>query len=160
MLRGKTSRWTKEDAMAMAKENGIRRAEAIIAEVADVIRKFRQFGEKHHVQERWIGAIERTLLDNMAFWQLANPQHEMSSWLEGHKLSHIRLEPTYKGHFHLRANIDGNERKYVIAKNKGEYAFIERVGVTNVPHDFLTAMVRKYFFDQSTSDGCEEHVLR
>lgn len=160
MLRGKTSRWTKEDAMAMAKENGIRRAEAIIAEVAEVIRKFRQFGEKHHVQERWIGAIERTLLDNMAAWQLANPQHEMSSWLEGHKLSHIRLEPTYKGHFHLRANIDGNERKYVIAKNKGEYAFIDRVGVTNVPHDFLTAMVRKYFFGQSTSDGCEEHVLR
>ena len=91
MLRGKTSRWTKEDAMAMAKENGIRRAEAIIAEVAEVIRKFRQFGEKHHVQERWIGAIERTLFDNMTAWQLANPQHEMSSWLEGHKLSNIRL---------------------------------------------------------------------
>ena len=56
MMRGKLSGWTKEDALSLAKENGIRKAESIIAEVAEAIKKFRSFAEKYNAEERWICA--------------------------------------------------------------------------------------------------------
>ena len=47
------SGWTKDDALTLAKEYGIRKAEAIIAEVAEAVKKFRSFAEKHQDQDRW-----------------------------------------------------------------------------------------------------------
>lgn len=71
MMRGKLSGWTKEDALTLAKENGIRKAEAIINEVAEAIKLFRSFAEKYHAQDRWIGAVQKTLTANMEAWGLA-----------------------------------------------------------------------------------------
>ena len=44
------------------------------------------------------------------------------------------------------AEIDGKERKFVIGKNKEEFALIEKTGVANLSADQLRAMVEKYFF--------------
>lgn len=51
----------------------------------------------------------------------------------------------HKDNFHLLAEIDGKERKFVIGKNKEEYALIEKTGIANLTADQLLAMGEKYF---------------
>lgn len=65
--------------------------------------------------------------------------------INGHTVSNIPIEQTYKGNYHLLANIDGTERKFVITKNKEEFASIEQIGLANLTVDQLKAMVAKYF---------------
>lgn len=144
MMRGKLSGWTKNDALALAKENGIRKANTIITEIAGAIKQFRTFAEKHHAQNRWIAAIEQTLTANLEAWGLAHTDKGISLSLNGHELTDIHIEQTYKGHFHLMAYIDGKDRKFVIGKNKEEYTFIESTGVLNLSEDYLQMLIKKY----------------
>ena len=144
MMRGKLSGWTKDDALALAKENGIRKAEAIIAEVAEAIKQFRSFAERHQAKDRWIGAIEQTLTANLDAWGLSNTKKVISLSLDGHVLTDVHVEQAYKGNFHLMATIDGMRRKFVIAKNKEEYPFMESAGVLNLTEDYLAKLVEKY----------------
>ena len=60
--------------------------------------------------------------------------------------SNIRIEQAYKDNFHLFAEIDGKERKYVIGKNKEEFSLIENTGIANLSADQFKAMAEKYFF--------------
>lgn len=144
MMRGKLSGWTKDDALTLAKENGIRKAETIITEVAEAVKLFRSFAEKHHAQNRWIGAIEQTLTANLYAWGFSNSEKETSLTLHGRLLTDVHVEQTYKGNYHLLANIDGIERKFVIAKNKEEYSFIESTGALNLTEEYLAMLVEKY----------------
>ena len=66
--------------------------------------------------------------------------------MNGHLVSNIRMEQAYKGNYHLLAKIDGKERKFVIGKNKEEFALIEKTGIANLTPDQLKAMAEKYFF--------------
>jgi len=61
------------------------------------------------------------------------------------KITHSVIEQAYKGNFHLLATIDGQERKFVIGKNKPEFSLIEQTGITNLTADQLVAMIEKYF---------------
>lgn len=55
------------------------------------------------------------------------------------------MEQAFKGNFHLLAEIDGHERKFVIGKNKEEFSLIESMGIANLPPEQLKDMVEKYF---------------
>ena len=63
----------------------------------------------------------------------------------GHVIKNIRIEPTYKGNYHLYADIDGKEQKFIISRNKKDFSLIEKTGLSNLTTDYLTAMVKKYF---------------
>ena len=65
--------------------------------------------------------------------------------INGHVVSNIRIEQACKGNFHLLATIDGKERKYVIGKNKEEFALIEKTGIANFTAEQLKAMAEMYF---------------
>lgn len=143
-MSGKSSGWTKNDALALAKENGIRKPEAIIGEVAEAIKRFRLFAEKYHVHERWIGAIEQTLNSNLDSWGMTDTARGETLDIDGHELSDVRVEQTYKGNFHLLANLDGIERKFIIARNKEEHAFIESTGASNLSKEYLRSLIKKY----------------
>ena len=65
--------------------------------------------------------------------------------INGHLVSNIRIEQAYKGNFHLLAEIDGKERKFVIGKNKEEFSLIEKTGIANLTPEQLQAMVEKYW---------------
>ena len=56
----------------------------------------------------------------------------------------IRIEQAYKGNYHLLADIDGKERKFVITKTKDEYAFIQQAGLSHLSEEFLRDIVLKY----------------
>lgn len=85
MMRGKYSGWTKEDAISLAKESGIRKTEAIIAKTAEAIKRFRAIAEKYKIKKCWIGAIEHTLFSNMEAWGFAGSVEDSS-------LTHIAVK--------------------------------------------------------------------
>lgn len=145
MIRGKYDEITLEDAMELAAENGIRKAESIISEVGTAIMEFRALAEKNGVKEQWISAVENTLKKNLELWGLAHAK-AASTYLDanGRKIENVRLEQQYKGNFHILATIDGRERKFVIRKKTAEHEEISCVGTVNLPDGFLKDLVSKY----------------
>ena len=145
MIRGKYDEITLEDAMELAAENGIRKAESIISEVGTAIMEFRALAEKNGVKEQWISAVENTLKKNLELWGLANAK-AANTYLDanGRKIENARLEQQYKGNFHLLATIDGRERKFVIRKKTAEHDEISRMGTANLPDGCIKELVSKY----------------
>ena len=147
MIGGKLQGITREDAIQFARDNGIRRPDAIIRDVVASLKQFRTTATKYGVSEQWTGRVETTIIDHLKAWgewQEDAAMPEMT--INGHLVSNIRIEQAYKGNFHLLAEIDGKERKFVIGKNKEEFSLIEKTGVANLSADQLRAMVEEYFF--------------
>ena len=147
MIRGKFDGITREDAMELAAENGIRKAESIVGEVGKAVLEFRALAERNGVKEQWIAAVEHTLNGNFGSWGLANAK-ATSSYVDadGRKIENARIEQQYKGNYHLLATIDGKERKYVIRKKTAEHDMISSTGISNLPDGCLKELVSKYLF--------------
>ena len=64
--------------------------------------------------------------------------------VNGRRVSNIRVVQSYKGNYHLLADIDGTERKYVIGRNKETFAIIERTGIANLTAEQLRTMAETY----------------
>ena len=145
MIRGKYEGITFDDVMALAAENGIRKAESIIREVGDAVLEFRVLAEQNGVKEQWISAVENTLNGNLESWGLANAKATNSYFdAAGRKIENARLEQQYKGNHHLIATIDGKERKYVIRKKTAEHDEISRTGISNLPEGYLKQLVSRF----------------
>lgn len=145
MMRGKLQGQTIEDALALGKENGIKRAEGIIGEVAAAIRRFRDFAEECEVSPRWTGAVETTLLHHLTEWGLAERRKATTIKTGETLFENIRVEKTYKGNYHLLCKVEGRERKYVITSKKEEYALIDKVGVDHLTDEQLRSLVKTFF---------------
>ena len=146
MIGGKLQDITRDDAIQFARDNGIRRPDAIIRDVVASLKQFREIATKYGVSEQWTGRVEATIIDHLKSWGEWNEETAMSAiTINGHIVSNIRIEQAYKGNFHLLATIDGQERKYVIGKNKEEYTLIEKTGIANLTDEQLNSMVEKYF---------------
>ncbi|MBR6030533.1 MAG: type II toxin-antitoxin system HipA family toxin [Bacteroidaceae bacterium] len=142
---GKLQSITREDAILFARENGIRRPDSIIRDVVAALKQFHTIATKHGVSEQWTGRVETTIISHLKAWGEWNEAEASESTINGHSVSNIRVEQAYKGNFHLLAEIDGKERKFVIGKNKEEYALIEKTGIANLTADQLLAMAEKHF---------------
>ena len=134
--------------MTLALENGIRHAEQIIATVSDAVRQFRSFAEQYHAQERWIAAIETCINQHLSDWGLNVQQSSLSLTIQGLVFDDVRMEQTYRGNFHLLTKVDGQERKFVIGKNKEEYPIIAQTGINNLSKEFLSQLIEKYILKQ------------
>ena len=145
MMQGKLQGQTLEDALALGKENGIRKAESIIGEVASAIRQFRHFAEECEVSQRWIGAVETTLNQHLAEWGLLERRKNVAFRIGETLFEKVRVEKTYKGNYHLLCEVDGKERKFVITGKKEEYALIDRVGTENLTDEQLYSLVESFF---------------
>lgn len=145
LMQGKLMGHTREDALRLAEENGIRRASAIIQQVACAIGQFSAIAHRYGVQERWIHAVSATLDNHLSAWGLAGGAKSAASMeIAGRTFSDVRVEQTYKGNYHLYATEEGRERKYVIGRNKPEYAMIQDIGANNLTTEMLGVMIRKY----------------
>lgn len=146
MIRGKYTDITFDDVMQLAAENGIRKAESIIHEVAEAVKDFRQFALEHGANERWINAIENTLKNNLGRWGLTNPTM-VANYIDksGQHIENVRIEQQFKGNYHLLATIEGRERKYVIRKRTEDHEAISQTGISNLSADYLKELVSKYF---------------
>ena len=137
---------TRDDVIDFARDNGIRRPDAIIRDVVASLKNFRHVALKYGVKEEWIGRVETTIANHLKDWgECDSNQRSSPTIINGHIVKNIRIEETYKGNYHLYADIDGVERKFVIGKNKEDFLQIKKTGLTNIPIGELTKMVEKYF---------------
>lgn len=146
-IRAKLRDITRDDVIQFAKDNGIRRPDAIIRDIVNAIKQFRTVATKYGVAEQWIGRVENTIVDRLKSWgELEEMPPEICEFvINGHIIKNIRMEQAYKGNFHLLAEIDGHKRKFIIGKNKEEFSLIESIGIANLSSDQLKDIVEKYF---------------
>ena len=145
MIRGKFTDITIEDVVQLATENGIRRPESIIREVAEAIQGFRTLAEKYGVEEQWIAAVDTTLKAHIEAWHLTQSSAPTCYIDEsGRKIENIRIEQKFKSNYHLLANIDGKERKYVIRKKTTEHDEISRLGPSALSDEYLRSLVSQF----------------
>ena len=144
MVRGKLTDITLEDAMQLARENGIRKAEIIIRRVADSLRHFRTVATKYGVTEQWIGRVEATIVEHLKTWgewKEETPPAELT--IKGHTISEIHIEQQYKGNYCLQARVDGANRKYIIRKGTSEHDAITRTGLANLAEETVRELVSR-----------------
>jgi serine/threonine-protein kinase HipA len=145
-VRAKLSGITRDDALEFARDNGIRRPDTIIRNVVASLKNFRSVALKNGVANEWIGRVESAIINHLKAWGECEEDTSPALFMtNGHTVKNIRLEETYKGNYHLYAEIDGKERKFVIGKNKEEYSLIRTTGLSNVAPELLRAMACKYF---------------
>ena len=145
-IRAKLHDITRSDVIEFARDNGIRRPDAIIRDIVSALKQFRTIATDNGVSESWIGRVESTIVEHLKAWgEWEYETADVAIDINGHTVSNMHVEQTYKGNYHLLANIDGAERKFVISKNKEEFASIEQNGLANLTTDQLKAMVAKYF---------------
>ena len=145
-IRAKLHDISRSDVIEFARDNGIRRPDAIIRDVVSSLKQFRTIAKDNGVSESWIGRVESTIVEHLKAWgEWEHEAVDVAIDINGHIISNMHVEQTYKGNYHLLANIDGTERKFVISKNKKEFATIEQIGLANLTTDQLKAMVEKYF---------------
>lgn len=145
-VRGKLRGITRDDVIEFARDNGIRRPDAIIRDVVGALKQFRTIATKYGVTEQWIGRVEATIVDHLEIWGEWKKDANVSAMdINGHTVENMRIEQTYKGNYHLYVDVDGKERKFAIGKNKEEFSLIEKTGLTNLTAEQLKAMAEKYF---------------
>ena len=95
--------------------------------------------------DRWISSIESAINAHLVSWGLEDKGNSSSSFeIDGKSCTDVRIEQACKGNFHLYTSIDGRECKFVIGKNKLEYATIQETGLSNLPETMLRDLVAKY----------------
>ena len=145
-IRAKLRNITRDDVIQFARDNGIRRPDAIIRDVVDSLKQFRTVASKYGVSDEWTGRVETTIINHLKSWVEWQEESSASELtINGHTVSNIRVEQVYKGNFHLLATIDSKERKYVIGKNKEAFSLIEKTGIANLTAEQLRSMVDTYF---------------
>lgn len=145
-IRAKLHDITRSDVIEFARDNGIRRPDAIIKEVVSSLKQFRTIAVDNGVSESWTGRVEATIVEHLKAWgEWECGGGDVVMKINGHTIGKMHLEQTYKGNYHLSANIDGVERKFVISKKKEEFAYIEQIGLANLSIEYLKSMVEKYF---------------
>lgn len=64
-IRAKLCGITRDDIIQFARNNGIRRPEAIIKDVADSLKQFRSIATRYGVSGQWIGRVETTIANHL-----------------------------------------------------------------------------------------------
>ena len=145
-IRTKLRNITRDDAIQFARDNGIRRPDAIIRDVATSLKQFRTIATKYGVSDEWTGRVEATIIDHLKLWgeweEAPVPSEQI---INGHTVSNIRIEQAYKGNFHLFVTIDGKERKFIIGKNKEAFKLIEKTGVSNLTYEQFVSIIESCF---------------
>jgi serine/threonine-protein kinase HipA len=68
MIGGKLQDITRDDAIQFARDNGIRRPDAIIRDVVESLKQFRTIATKYGVSEQWMGRVETTIIGHLKAW--------------------------------------------------------------------------------------------
>ena len=145
-IRAKLRNITRDDVIQFARDNGIRRPDAIIHDVVEALKQFRTVAKKYGVSNEWTGRVESTIIDHLKAWGEWKESDQAPDFtINGHSVSNIRVEQTYKGLYHLLAVIDGEERKFVIGKNKQSFSLIEKTGIANLTAEQLKSMTETHF---------------
>lgn len=67
-IRAKLHDITRSDVVDFARDNGIRRPDAIIRDVVASLKQFRAIAAEYGVTESWIGRVESTIVEHLKAW--------------------------------------------------------------------------------------------
>ena len=67
-IRTKLRNITRDDAVQFARDNGIRRPDAIIRGVVASLKQFRTIATKYGVSDEWTGRVETTIIGHLKAW--------------------------------------------------------------------------------------------
>lgn len=67
-IRAKLSGFTRGNIIDFARDNGIRRPDAVIRDIASSLKNFRTVALKNGVAEEWIGRVESTIVEHLRAW--------------------------------------------------------------------------------------------
>lgn len=137
---------TRSDVIEFARVNGIRRPDAIIRDIVSSLKRFRATAAENGVSEMWTGRVEAAIIGHLKAWgEWECDDENVRTEINGHTVSGMHIEQAHKGNYHLVANIDGRERKFIIGKQKKEFAEIEKAGLANITAEQIKMMVAKFF---------------
>ena len=152
-IRAKLRAITRDDVIEFARDNGIRRPDAIIRDVVRSLRKFRAAATKYGVSEQWIGRVETTIASHLKAWGMWEEGTESSAiQVEGHTVTDFHIELQYKGNFLLLATIDGRNMKYIIRKGTQEHYDIAKVGLASMTEEQKKELVSLYLLPKIDGD--------
>lgn len=146
-LYGNTQEISKDEILEFAKENNIRNANAIIAEVANAISKFPELAEKYKIPSRWRHIIQTNLHSNLVRFGYAEPiQHpDMVTDSNGKVYSHITLSTNTKGIYQLSVQIDEQLHKKHIKPDTEHYHLLQRYESGELPKSELIELLEQLF---------------
>ena len=67
-IRTKLRNITRDDGIQFARDNGIRRPDAIIRDVVASLKQFRTIATKYGVSDEWTGRVETTIIGHLKAW--------------------------------------------------------------------------------------------
>lgn len=145
-IRAKLRGITRDDAMQFARDNGIRRPDAIIREVVESLKQFRSVATKYGVSEQWIGRVEATIVEHLKAWgEWKEDVSAAEVTINGHTVSEFHIEQQYKGNYCLQAKVDGDNRKYIIRKGTPEHDELTKMGLANLTEEMEMELVARFF---------------
>ena len=144
-IRAKLRGITYDDVVQFARDNGIRRPDAIIRDVIEALKRFRSFATKNGVRDEWIGRVETTIIDHLKAWGLWEGESQTSNLtVDGHDVTSFHLEQQFKGTYCLQATVDGRNRKYIIRKGTPEHDAITKTGLANLSEETRKTLIERY----------------
>ena len=152
-IRAKLRGITRDDVIEFARDNGIRRPDAIIRDVVGSLRNFRAVATKYGVSEQWIGRVETTIASHLKAWDLLEEGTESSAMqIGGHTVIDFHIELQYKGNYLLLATIDGRIMKYIIRKGTQEHDDIAKAGLASMTEEQKKELVSLYLLPKIDVD--------
>lgn len=99
-IRAKLRHITRDDVMQFARDNGIRRPEAIIRDVVEALKQFRSVATRYGVKEEWMGRVEATIMEHLKAWGEYTEETNVTPWImEGHEVSNFHIGQQFKGNY-------------------------------------------------------------
>ena len=151
-IRAKLSGITRDDVIDFARDNGIRRPDAIIRDVVVALRNFRAVANKYDVSEQWIGRVETTIASHLKAWGEWEGPESSAIQVEGHTVADFHIKLQYKGNYLLLATIDGSNMKYIIRKGTQEHDDIAKTGLAGITEEKKKELISLYFLPKIDSD--------
>ena len=149
MARGKVIDISRNDVLDFASDNGIRRPNSIINDVINAAKQFRAIALKYNVNEQWLGRVESCINDNLKEWgKLPDSNNHINYTWHNHNISDLRIEQVYKGNYHLLANVDNKEMKFIFRKGTPEFIMITKYGISQLPETLLKKLAEDYLFNK------------
>ena len=152
-IRAKLRGITRNDVIDFARDNGIRRPDAIIRDVVCSLKKIRAVANKNGVSEQWIGRVETTIASHLKAWGLWEEGPQSSAMqVEGHTVTDFHIELQYKGNYLLLATINGRKMKYIIRKGTQEHDDIAKTGLASMTEEKKKELISLYFLPKIDGD--------
>ena len=152
-IRAKLRGITYDDVVQFARDNGIRRPDAIIRDVIEALKQFRSFATKNGVRDEWIGRVEATITNHLKSWGEYEDESQTSNLtVDGHDVTIFHLEQQFKGNYLMLATIDGKELKYIIRKGMPEYDLLTKTGQANITDEIKKVLVERFLLPKICSN--------